>query len=627
MPRAILKFLIPVVLLALVPLMLVSGCGTQADQTLSPTKIGEYNKPGTVLVETVWTANVTVPELTLDEQALVNYLLGLVAQGTITDATTDEEIATLAIAELVKNPQLYLVAAPSNRVKQMETTGYGSGIIVTDDGYIVTNAHVVKSSGTELQQAMAEEAAAEYLTEDLNAFEEALGIDLNQEYENRFLAAAASIYQDEMTVSDPEAKSSVYLISVGDESVSEAMPVEVVEVGEPIDIENGTGKDVAILKASGHDLPTVPMGDDSAVMGGEQAVALGYPGASLFNPAFDLTKDATPTLTQGTISGRKTMKDGWEVIQTDTAIAHGSSGGPLFNEKGEFIAINTFGGFEYNEQTGEYEIKEGFGFAVPTTVINEFTERANVHPEMGQLTKTYREGIDLFLDNHYSAAKEKFEAVRDANSDFPYIKDYIEQCTAKINAGEDVSTTPTWVAVLVLVVIIAIVVGVILLIVMLVRRSKRSRPVPPPVGGPGMPPPPGTTPPGPTPPGPTPPGPTPPPAGTATGTPASQPPTPGTPPAPGTGEPAAAPPTPPPTEKAAPTAEPEAPAAPPAAEPPAGPPPAAGTEAPSTPPSEEPAAPEGDKEAEEEHNFCSKCGARLSEGAEFCSKCGTPVKK
>ncbi len=573
-------FLSLAIVALVVTLLPAVGCGEKSKE-LTPTDIGEYNKPGTILVETTWTADVTVPEITFNEDALVAYLVSLVQQGVITEDWTDEDIATEAIAELITNPQLYLAATTTDRVETMESSIYGSGIIITEDGYIVTNAHVVKASDDDLRLAMAEESAIKYLAEDLANFESELGIDLPEEYENRFLTAAASIYSDYMTVTDPVSESDMYMVSVGDQSISEPLVAEKIEVGDPINMNEDTGKDVAILKVNASNLPTVAMGDDASLRGGEQAVALGYPSAGTFNPMFDLTKDLTPTLTQGTISGRKTMEGGWEVIQTDASIAHGSSGGPLFNKKAEAIAINTFGGLEYNEQTGEYESKEGFGFAVPTTVINEFLARANVTPALGPLTVTYREGIDLFMDNHYSAAKKKFEQVRDTNSKFPYVQDYIEQATTRINAGEDVSTFPLW-TLIIIVIAGVVLIGVIVLVVILVTRK----------GGKGT----TTTPPGAQ--------------AAATVVPAAAP------------SPPAAP-----DSETGPSAAEDSGAAPATAAPAPGP----GGDAATTeiPKPEAPATEDSGTAnaggAGGAASFCSKCGNELDPDAAFCSKCGRQV--
>lgn len=468
--RSRILFLSFTIVALVVTLILVAGCGTEESADLDPTKIAEYNKPGTVLVETVWTADVSFPELAIDYDALETAFINAVRDGTVSPDATTEEIATVLITELATFPELYLYATTEDRVTTMEASVYGSGFIVSDDGYVVTNAHIVKKSDEALAATMAEENAGELLQEDLAKFEEELGIDLPAEYEDYFLAAAADIYATYYTVSSPASDTSMYMVSVGDESISDAIPAEVVEVGDPMDIQEETGKDVAVLKVNKTNLPTVAMGDDKELMDGDQVLALGYPGTATFDYVLDINAELSPTLTQGTVSAKKTVSGGWEVIQSDAYTTNGSSGSPLLNMKGEAIGVNTFGAGDVNESTGEFEASPGFNFAIPATVINEFLNQANVEPAIGSLTDTYREAIDLYMDKHYSAAKEKFQEIYDANSDFPYVQDYIEQSSAKVSAGEDVSTFPAWI-IIVIIVAGVILTGVIVLVVILVTRK------------------------------------------------------------------------------------------------------------------------------------------------------------
>ena len=100
----------------------------------------------------------------------------------------------------------------------------------------------------------------------------------------------------------------------------------------------------------------------------------------------------------------------------------------------------------------------GFNFAIPSTIIKQFLSESDITPTQGQLTKTYHEAVDLAADSHYSAAKDKFKEVADANPTYPYVSDQIAAATSKINDGQDKSTfpIPTWL-IIVLVVIVVII--------------------------------------------------------------------------------------------------------------------------------------------------------------------------
>lgn len=101
---------------------------------------------------------------------------------------------------------------------------------------------------------------------------------------------------------------------------------------------------------------TIGNSDELAL--GEQVVAignaLGY-GQSVTS-GYISAKDRDLTLTDGTYTYNAT-----DMLQTDTAINMGNSGGPLFNMKGEVVGINE--AKRFYSTSGDYV--EGMGYAIP----------------------------------------------------------------------------------------------------------------------------------------------------------------------------------------------------------------------------------------------------------------------
>jgi S1-C subfamily serine protease len=92
--------------------------------------------------------------------------------------------------------------------------------------------------------------------------------------------------------------------------------------------------DVAVVKLAATGLPVAPLGDSSKVRPGQWAIAIGNP----------LGLDNTVTL--GIISAvhrTNAIGAGQRVpyLQTDAAVNPGNSGGPLINDRGQVIGINT----------------------------------------------------------------------------------------------------------------------------------------------------------------------------------------------------------------------------------------------------------------------------------------------
>lgn len=112
--------------------------------------------------------------------------------------------------------------------------------------------------------------------------------------------------------------------------------------------------DIALLDIEGSDLPIVAFGSSEAMRVGDEVIAMGNP--------FGLGG----TVTTGIVSAKdRDIHSGPfdSFIQTDAAINRGNSGGPLFNDQGEVIGVNT-AIFSPNGASA------GIGFAVPSDLVS-----------------------------------------------------------------------------------------------------------------------------------------------------------------------------------------------------------------------------------------------------------------
>ncbi|MBF9033083.1 PDZ domain-containing protein [Rhodobacterales bacterium HKCCE2091] len=111
--------------------------------------------------------------------------------------------------------------------------------------------------------------------------------------------------------------------------------------------------DIAVLRIEAEDLPVLEFGSSEALRVGEPVVAVGNP--------FGLGN----TVTTGIVSalGRDINAGPYvDFIQTDAAINMGNSGGPLLNEAGEVVGVNT----AIVSPTGG---SIGLGFSVPSDIV------------------------------------------------------------------------------------------------------------------------------------------------------------------------------------------------------------------------------------------------------------------
>lgn len=230
-----------------------------------------------------------------------------------------------------------------------EFKGTGTGVIVTENGYIVTNAHVIYDS--EYQSGLAKE---------VNVL-----LDDDTSYEAKV-------------------------------------------IGYDVDC------DLAVLKIDESGLTPAEFGDSDSLQLGESVIAIGNP------LGFDLKN----TVTGGMISGLDrniTINDKcMNLIQTDTAINSGNSGGPLINKYGQVIGINS------SKMSSSYSTSgasiEGIGFAIPSntaaSIIDDIMQYGYVtgKPQLGISCKAIDEasakmndwpmGIYVYAVNKDSAAQK-----------------------------------------------------------------------------------------------------------------------------------------------------------------------------------------------------------------------------
>jgi len=120
--------------------------------------------------------------------------------------------------------------------------------------------------------------------------------------------------------------------------------------------------DLAVLRvdASATALTPLPLGDSDKVRVGDPVVAIGNP--------FGLDR----TVTAGIVSALQRLITAPNqftidhVIQTDAPINHGNSGGPLLNDRGQVIGVNT-----QIETGGVAGGNVGIGFAVPSNTVKD----------------------------------------------------------------------------------------------------------------------------------------------------------------------------------------------------------------------------------------------------------------
>jgi 2-alkenal reductase len=123
-------------------------------------------------------------------------------------------------------------------------------------------------------------------------------------------------------------------------------------------------QDLAVIKVSDPVPAVAALGDSAALQPGQTLIAIGSPLGDFKN-----------SVTVGVVSALNRSVPGSSMeglVQTDAAINHGNSGGPLVDLRGEVIGINTLvvrGGGSTPDQA------EGLGFAIPSQTVKTVSDK------------------------------------------------------------------------------------------------------------------------------------------------------------------------------------------------------------------------------------------------------------
>lgn len=284
------------------------------------------------------------------------------------------------------HPENDVDAAAIATVTVTSSIGTGSGFFISENGYMLTNRHVIR--GDE-RQAEAFGEAVEYIDDQVEAAEDDFGIrekqlarekavldemqaaiaklparhsqkkELEKQYQSRldyYLALKEDFEQKQARFKDEKSN---YKSEKSDYENQQA--VAGVNRNFKITLKNkevlyanlvraSRDHDLALLKVDGCKTPFISPADMDRVAQRQKVWAIGSP------------LNIADTMKDGTVSG---FTD--EYIQTNAQIYPGNSGGPLVNEKGQVIGINTL-----KELTRKFE---GMGMAIPIdTALDEFAQ-------------------------------------------------------------------------------------------------------------------------------------------------------------------------------------------------------------------------------------------------------------
>ncbi len=205
----------------------------------------------------------------------------------ITDAVAKVSPAVVTVVGTIPGQMTFFGPAPDEQVS-------GSGVIISEKGYIITNNHVVEGTKT-----------------------------------LKVIFADGSEREAHIVGTDPFS-------------------------------------DLAVLRVSGKVPGVAVLGNSDVLKPGETVIAIGSPLGAFRNT---VTVGVVSATGRAIDTGRGYVME--DLIQTDAAINHGNSGGPLVNLAGEVVGINTL----IVRNGGNGDVAEGLGFAIPSNTVRAVAEQ------------------------------------------------------------------------------------------------------------------------------------------------------------------------------------------------------------------------------------------------------------
>jgi putative serine protease PepD len=231
------------------------------------------------------------------------------------------------------------IAAPSTVTVYVTAevgAGSGSGVVISDDGYIITNSHVVTLGG-----AVADPQVQV------------------QTYDGRLLDATvvgrdpiadiAVIKVDDTADLEPAEFANSDELNVGDTTVV---------LGAPLGLPNSVSSGIVSALNRSITVSSSEVPEETAPDGGAEDSPAPF---DFWNFDIPGQEDAPQTA-----SSRVSLA----VIQTDAAINQGNSGGALVNEQGQIIGINVAIASAGGEGSGNI----GLGFAIPSNLAQRVAQ-------------------------------------------------------------------------------------------------------------------------------------------------------------------------------------------------------------------------------------------------------------
>lgn len=382
------------------------------------------------------------------------------------ETLNDESIADYAspsVVKIYKGICAGLSLEGTQILPESCTGGVGSGVLISSDGYIATNGHVVVSEPIDFFVEFINGLS----TNQFVGLMDSLGIPRGETIAilsdpTLYAGFITGIYDEYDAGNFPLAftgKQEAVNVALGDEPLEglnqsldvllapsaqeSVVPAELIAYDYSsgdlyrsfADVDTGfNNSDVAILKI---DIDKAPYLDFATTdpTNNQGITVLGFPG----NAENQLVSqdEISVTVTNGSISSIREVSGGnGKIFQSDVDISAGNSGGPAINSSGDIVGLSTyvFGGGA-NESLVSYirDIND----------VRDLIEDENISlDQQAETIEAWGKGLELYSQSRLSKAIEQFDIVQENFPSHRVVETYIANAEQGIEDGLDVKDFP-----------------------------------------------------------------------------------------------------------------------------------------------------------------------------------------
>lgn len=337
----------------------------------------------------------------------------------------------------------------------------GSGFILSSDGYVATNGHVVVRGakdvfvGTLISSQL---LLSEFLRSLGLSFDEASSLSQRPELLASIIAKVYDVPDSQIYFKNQREATLVALGTVPVElnSVDDAKKIfnfednDFIKLAEVIatdynskdqysiqsDPEAGfTASDVALLKIDVENAPLIPL-YTGKITQNQKIIVMGFPGDA--DNSLTDNSELGVSVTNGTVSSIRNAAGGKSTLyQSDADASQGSSGGPAITEDGAVFGLLTYRVGSSQTGNAAKSYARAIGDLVTLADTKNITFDTNSSTQAAWLL-----GLEYFSQNRFKKALVQFQLVENQYPGHRLATSYIANTTQAIAEGRDIKDSP-----------------------------------------------------------------------------------------------------------------------------------------------------------------------------------------